>query len=110
MWRIVNGPERVDFRQKAAAHMRDAEAFEASMRRALKEWPVSCEVALSATIMNRIAWLGHAGCCLATGAPEDVTREAWWTLNSLEQDAGNAAAQRVLDAWEERYADAKVIP
>lgn len=105
MWRIVNGEPRVMFRHRAATLMRDAAAFEDAMRRALDEWPRSCEVALTATVMNRIAWLGHAGCCIAADAPEDVTREAWHTLTTPEQDAANLAALHVLTEWERRYAE-----
>lgn len=103
MWRIENGEPRVAFRRAAARLMRDPGAFEAAMMRALDEWPYSCEAALTATVVNRIAWLGHAGCSIAVDSPEDVTREAWHTLTTDEQDKANAAALRVLTEWERRY-------
>lgn len=103
MWRIVTGEERQRLLRAAAALMRDAGAFEAAMFAALDDWPYSCEASLTATVMNRIAWLGHAGCCIAVDSPEDVTRQAWHTLTSPEQDAANAAALRVLNEWTARY-------
>jgi hypothetical protein len=107
MWRIITGPERHALGRAAAALMRDPAAFETAMSRALDEWPFSCEAALTATIVNRIAWLGHAGCCIAVDCPEDITRAAWHTLTSSEQDAANAAALRVLMEWERRYVGAE---
>jgi hypothetical protein len=79
--------------------MRDSDAFEAAMMRALEEWPNSCAHNLSAEDTNRLAWLGHAGCLLAAGSPEENTRCGWHTLTLTEQDAANAAAQKVLDMW-----------
>lgn len=99
MWRIVVGLKKARHALDAAALMRDDIAFEAAMMRALEEWPNSCQHNLTAEDTNRLAWLGHAGCCLATGSPEENTRTGWHLLNTLEQNAANATAQRVLDAW-----------
>lgn len=103
MWRIVPAEERQAFVRIVADLMRNAPAFKTAMLRATHEWPYSCEHNLTCTSMNRIAWLGHAGCCIAHEAPEDLTRLAWHTLNTNEQDAANAAAAEVLADWENRY-------
>lgn len=103
MWRIVRGEERKGYVQAAADLMRDSDAFKAAMRRALIEWVLSCEVALTAESVNRIAWLGHAGCCIATGSPEEATRCGWHTLDFAEQDEANRVAAEVLDEWEAMY-------
>jgi hypothetical protein len=99
MWRIVGGEKKRDNMKAAADLMRDSDAFEAAMMRALEEWPNSCAHNLSAEDTNRLAWLGHAGCLLAAGSPEENTRCGWHTLTLTEQDAANAAAQKVLDMW-----------
>ncbi len=99
MWKVVGGKKKQVNLALAADLMRDDAAFEAAMLRAFEEWPNSCDHNLTAEDTNRLAWLGHAGCFLATGSPEENTRCGWHTLNKQEQDGANAAAQRVLDAW-----------
>ena len=103
MWRITHGVERKGYIQEAADLMREPERFEAAMLRAVNEWPISCEHALTAEATNRIAWLGHAGCCIEVGSPEEATRAGWHTLTLGEQDEANAVAAKVLMRWEEIY-------
>lgn len=99
MWRITRGDTRKANIHAAAAVMRNAGLFKTMMLRALVEWPNSCEHNLSAESVNRIAWLGHAGCCIGAGAPEDCTRLAWHTLSRPEQDEANRVADEVLREW-----------
>jgi hypothetical protein len=99
MWKIVGGKAKQAFSEAAANLMRDSAAFEGAMIRAFEEWPNSCLHNLTAEDTNRLAWLGHAGCFLATGSPEENTRCGWHMLSAAEQDAANATAQRALDAW-----------
>jgi hypothetical protein len=103
MWRIVRGEERKAFVLAAADLMRDSDAFKMAMRRALVDWMLSAEVALTAENVNRIAWLGHAGCCVETGSPEEATRCGWHTLDQAEQDEANRVAAEVLEEWEAMY-------
>lgn len=105
MWRVTHGDERKAHIAAAAFLMRNPERFEVAMRRAIAEWPLSCENALTAESTNRLAWLGHAGCCIATGSPEEATRAGWHTLTPPEQDAANAAADRALLAWRQTYSE-----
>jgi hypothetical protein len=104
MWRIVTGPGRQGFIDAAGALMADPDAFRLSMRRALREWPNSVETALSAQGNNQRAWMGHAGCYLATGSPEETTRLGWHTLTDDQQRAANAAADDVIALWRIRRA------
>lgn len=99
MWRIVRGDARMANARRAADLMRDSVAFKAAMRKALTQWPNSCLHNLTAEDTNRLAWLGHAGNCIAAASPEENTRIGWHMLNQLEQDAANQAAQEVLDEW-----------
>jgi hypothetical protein len=103
MWRRVLGQARKPLLEQAACLMRDSVRFHAAMLLASQEWKYSCEAHLTGGY-NRQAWMGHAGCCLATGSPEDVTREAWHTLTQSEQDLANEAADRVLADWDIRNA------
>ncbi len=88
----------------SASLMIDAHAFESACKRAIDEWPYSCEAALTASTMNHQAWIGHAGCAINHNAPEDLTRLAWRTLNQAQQDAANAAADRAIAYWADNYA------
>lgn len=103
MWKQVPIEDRQSYTDKSAALMLDCKAFEAAMKRAVVEWPHSCEAALSASTMNHQAWMGHAGCAINHDAPEDLTRLAWRTLTQAQQDAANAAADRAIAFWRERY-------
>jgi len=103
MWKAVPIEDRQGYQDKSAALMLDCPAFEAAMKRVVDEWPFSCEAALTASTMNHQAWIGHAGCAINHNAPEDLTRLAWRTLNQAQQDAANAAADRAIAYWKEKY-------
>ena len=103
MWKAVPTEWRQGFQDKSAASMLDCTAFESAMKRAVDEWPFSCEASLTASTMNHQAWIGHAGCAINHNAPEDLTRLAWRTLNQAQQDAANAAADRAIAYWKEKY-------
>lgn len=100
MWRVLHGPERSEAVLRSAELMRNVDGFLAAMLRVISEWPRSCEMALTTIGLNRRAWLGHAGCCIQTGSPEEPTRQAWHTLTIREQNAANAAADKALTEWE----------
>lgn len=103
MWKVVPIETRQDYQDKSAALMLDCSQFEFAMKRAVDEWPFSCEAALTASTMNHQAWIGHAGCAINHNAPEDITRLAWRTLNQAQQDAANAAADNAIQYWKEKY-------
>jgi hypothetical protein len=103
MWRIVRGQQRQRNIKLAADLMRDAPRFKACLQQALTDWPKSCEANLTAESVNRIAWLGHAGCCIGAGSPEENTRAGWHTLSQQEMDEANRVAGEVLDEWLRSY-------
>jgi len=107
MWRIIRGEERKPLKDAAADHMKNTTDFEESMTWAVTHWPNSCEHWLTCSSVNHRAWLGHAGCCVSTTAPEDITREAWHTLTQEQQDEANAAADRALEKWRTAYAETR---
>lgn len=103
MWSTVTGVDREYYIQQAADLMRHPEKFKTAMRRALKEWPNSCEATMTAQAINHQAWLGHAGCFLATGSPEETTRLGWHRLSMEQQVEANRAADTVIIEWEEAH-------
>jgi hypothetical protein len=109
LWRITSGDERRSFKELAADLMANSEAFQEAMARALIEWPRSCEHNLSAENINRIAWLGHAGCCVARGCPEEATRAAWHTLTVDQQNEANRVAGIVLAKWDHMHAEPESV-
>ncbi len=103
LWRRTVGEERKRHIENAADLMRCSVEFQDAMRQALVDWPKSCAAAFTADAVNHIAFLGHAGCCVAVGSPEEATRAAWHTLTKAEQDEANAAAALVLREWTLNY-------
>lgn len=104
MWRIVRGIERTINAERAANLIRDTDAFKKAMYAAVRDWPKSCLHNLTAEGVNKIAWFGHAGCCIGVGSPEENTRIGWHQLAPAEQDRANAAALEVLTYWESVHA------
>lgn len=107
MWKQIPADQREAAIEASAELMREADSFELACRRAIDEWPNSAEANLTAAVINHQAWIGHAACCINHGASEDLTRLAWRTLTQEEQDAANAAADRAIEYWESKYAEAR---
>jgi hypothetical protein len=104
MWRNnVEAEYRQFYVKRAGDLMRDTARFRAAMLEAARTWRYSCEHNLTARSMNRRAWLGHAGSCVAVDSPEDLTRLAWHTLTTEQQILADAAADDVIAIWEESY-------
>jgi len=97
------GFERKGKIEAAADLMRCPDEFKLAMEQALELWPLSCEHNLTSMDSNRIAWLGHAGCCIAASSPEECTRVGWHTLRPHEQDEANRVAAEVLAQWDEKF-------
>lgn len=103
MWRNITGRSRDEYIRAAAAIMASPERFKEAMTEALSKWPNSCETNLTAEANNQRAWLGHAGCYLASGSPEECTRLGWHSLNDDQQRAANTAADEIIALWRRRY-------
>lgn len=99
MWSIPPANDRKRFIESAEQVMANPDQFRHAMRRALAEWPRSASVALGNPSMNHKAWIGHAGCYLSTGSPEETTRLAWHNLDEGEQLEANQAAADVIGEW-----------
>lgn len=81
-----------------AEFLRDIPRFESAMAGVLKDWPNSCEQWLSNERMNRIAWLGQAAMCYATGIPSTFCG-GFNQLTAEQQHDANLAALKYLNIW-----------
>lgn len=79
------------------------------MMRVVKEWPISCENALTDESINQRAWIGHAAVALAHEIPEDITRDAWKELTHEQQFLANKEADAAIQAWKYNYIKSKKL-
>lgn len=107
MWGAVSNKK--DFLSKAIEFTGNHVLYGSFMFRVIKEWPISCENALTDYNINRKAWIGHAACALAIQCPEDITRQAWKELSYEQQYLANAEASRAISSWENMYFESQKL-
>lgn len=76
----------------------DSDKFSEALEGVLSEWPNSCEHYLTNFAMNRIAWLGQAGMCYATGIPSKFCG-GFNLLTEEQQHEANLVALKYLNKW-----------
>lgn len=76
----------------------DESRFRAALTGVISEWVHSCEHYLTNSAMNRIAWLGQAAMCYATGVPS-VFCSGFNMLSEEQQNAANQVALDALNDW-----------
>jgi len=101
MWRTISKSEEPAMTNKALPVMCDSNKWGYFMKRVVVEWVFSCEQNLSHNTHNKIAWLGQASKCLATGCPEYLTRRLWWLLSEKQKQKANNAAREAIEKWEQ---------
>lgn len=74
------------------------ERFEDALQHIITEWKHSCEHYLTNVAMNRIAWLGQAAMCYATGIPSTF-RGGFYLLTDDQQQKANELALVYLNKW-----------
>jgi hypothetical protein len=74
------------------------QSFVGGLEIVLGNWKNSSEHYLSNERMNRIAWLGQAAACAATGIPAKY-RSGYFLLTRDEQKAADLVALRYLNKW-----------
>lgn len=84
-----------------AEFLRDVDKFSETLSKVTTEWVNSCEHYLTNKAMNRIAWLGQAAMCYATGIPS-VFCSGFNLLSIEEQNAANEVALTWLNDWLKR--------
>lgn len=103
MWKVLPPSSRQGMPEASANLMIDYEAFLSACLLVLAEWPNSCDVNLSATVINHQAWIGHAACYLNHGASEDLTRLGWRMMTEEQQELANLAADIAIIEWRDRF-------
>lgn len=101
MWGEVS--DRKEWIRKAVEFTGNHKIYGSFMRRVVKEWPISCENALTDYSLNRKAWVGHAAVALAIQCPEDIVRQAWGMLTDEQRFLANKEAERAIREWERDY-------
>jgi ParB-like chromosome segregation protein Spo0J len=80
------------------AFLADLPRFSDALDHVIVEWKNSCEHYLTNVAMNRIAWLGQASMCYATGVPATF-RGGFCLLTPEEQQRANETALVYLNKW-----------
>jgi ParB-like chromosome segregation protein Spo0J len=80
------------------AFLADTARFAEALEHVITEWEHSCEHYLTNKAMNRIAWLGQAAMCYATGIPATY-RSGFFLLSEDEQQRANETALTYLNKW-----------
>lgn len=76
----------------------DADRFKKCAYEMTEKWVYSCEHYLTNFAMNRIAWIGQASMCYATGVPSKFC-SGFNLLSEDEKKAANEVALEVLNHW-----------
>lgn len=76
----------------------DTARFEDALQHVITEWKYSCEHYLTNVAMNRIAYLGQAAMCYATGIPS-MFRSGFSLLTKQQQEQANQVALVYLNKW-----------
>lgn len=76
----------------------DSDRFRSAANSVINEWVNSCEHYLTNFAMNRIAWIGQASMCYATGVPSKYC-SGFNLLTEDQKDEANEVALCVLNDW-----------
>ena len=93
-----DGISKSDGEESYRVFLSDIPRFSAALDGVLAEWKNSCEHYLTNSAMNRVAWLGQAAMCYATGIPA-AFRSGFSLLKNEQQDAANQVALTALNKW-----------
>lgn len=94
----IDGMKKEEAEEKFANFLKDINKFEEALNYIIHNWKYSCEQNLTNIAFNRIAWLGQASVCYATGIPA-VYRVGWFKLNEYEQLRADEMALKYLNIW-----------
>lgn len=85
-----------------AEFLSDNNKFRNALNGVLNDWINSCEHYLTNKAMNRIAWLGQAAMCYATGIPSKFCA-GFNLLTNEQQEIANNIALEYLNKWMAKY-------
>ena len=94
----VDGMTSQECQAEYASFLADLKRFDSAARSVTSEWKNSCEHYLTNSAMNRIAWIGQAAMCFATGIPSKFC-SGFNLLTAEQQSAANEVALTVLNDW-----------
>jgi len=95
-----DGMTKNECEQAYADFLSDSDKFSNALDKLTNEWKYSCEHYLSNRAMNRIAWLGQAAMCYATGIPS-VYCSGYNRLTREQQEEADSVALKYLNKWRE---------
>lgn len=93
-----DGISKNDGEEAYASFLSNSERFEQALQCVISEWKHSCEHYLTNSSMNRIAWLGQAAVCYATGIPSSY-RGGFFLMTEEQQNKANNLALVYLNKW-----------
>jgi ParB-like chromosome segregation protein Spo0J len=93
-----DGMTKQECEQEYADFLKDDDRFKNALDYIINNWKFSCEHYLTNKSMNRIAWLGQASMCYATGIPS-VYCSGFNLLTKEEQEHANEIAYEYLQKW-----------
>lgn len=96
--RFMEGMTKEQCEEKFREFLADISRFEKTLKKVIAEWKNSCEHYLTNTAMNRIAWLGQAAVCYATGIPS-VFRGGFFLLTEDQKKRADEIALVYLNKW-----------
>lgn len=94
----VDGKTKEECEKLYAEFLSDLPRFEKAAKKVISTWKNSCEHYLTNTAMNRIAWIGQAAACYATGLPNSFSA-GFYLLSERQQAAANTCALKILNVW-----------
>jgi ParB-like chromosome segregation protein Spo0J len=94
----VDGKTGTQCEEEFASFLADKNKFAETLEKVTSEWKHSCEHYLTNTSMNRIAWLGQASVCYATGIPSKYS-SGWNLMTNTQQEEANEIALEFLNDW-----------
>jgi ParB-like chromosome segregation protein Spo0J len=98
----IEGMTKDQAEKEYANFLSSSDRFRDGLNGVLDNWINSCEHYLTNKSMNRIAWLGQAAMCYATGVPS-VYCSGFNLLNEHQQSEANQIALEYLNKWMVKY-------
>lgn len=92
------GKTKEECEQDYANFLSNDKLFRDALEHVIVEWKYSCEQYLTNIAMNRIAYLGQAAMCYATGIPA-CFRSGFSLLTEDQQNMANNTALEYLNKW-----------
>lgn len=94
----ANGFKKEEAEMICRDFLSDINLFSETLEKVITEWKYSCEHYLTNKSMNRIAYLGQASVCYATGIPA-ICRSGFNLLTDEQQKEANETALIYLNKW-----------